>query len=118
MSQIIINNGIILTSTYENIQPLIINKFKKKYITINDTEYLLDKGTLIILMPVMDNLKYFNIESEVDLITQNQFLIHNGDWWVNIRNDIETKKDIILQNKYTKLAIEIIPIEETILEEN
>ncbi len=109
MSNIIINNGIILTNSQTNLQPLIENRSKQKYITIDNTEYLLAPGTLVILVSLVDeNLKEFDIEKDVELISHNQFLIHNGDWWVSVRNDLAAKKDIISNHKFVKLATEVI----------
>lgn len=108
MPQIIINNGIILTNSQSNLIPLIETISKKKYININNIKYLLDKGTLVILVSNIDsNLEQFNIEEEIDLITQNQFLLHNGDWWVSLKEDSSLKKDLILNHKYKVLNIEI-----------
>ncbi len=80
----------------------------KKYITINNIKYLLDKGTLVILVSNTDSsLELFNMVEEINLIIQNQFLMHNGDWWVCLKDDSNIKKDLILNNKYKVLDIEI-----------
>lgn len=108
MSQIIINNGIILTNSLSNLTPNIETISNKKYITINNIKYLLDKGTLVILVSNTDSsLELFNMVEEINLIIQNQFLMHNGDWWVCLKDDSNIKKDLILNNKYKVLDIEI-----------
>lgn len=114
---ILINNGIILTNSYDNIRRLITKQANNKFLLINDKKYLLDINTLIIILPTIDSyLELFDINKEVDLITQNQFLLYNGDWWVNIKNDNKIKKDLILNKQYKELS-EFIE-EETVLIDN
>lgn len=115
---ILINNGIILTNSYDNIRRLITKQVNNKFLLINDKKYLLDINTLIIILPTIDSyLELFDINKEVDLITQNQFLLYNGDWWVNIKNDNKIKKDLILNKQYKELS-EFIEEEETVSIDN
>lgn len=115
---ILINNGIILTNSYDNIRRLITKQVNNKFLLINDKKYFLDINTLIIILPTIDSyLELFDINKEVDLITQNQFLLYNGDWWVNIKNDNKIKKDLILNKQYKELS-EFIEEEETVSIDN
>ena len=85
------------------------NKSKQKFININDKKYNLENGTLVILVSnINSSLELFNIETNIDLISQNQFLLHNGDWWVSLKEDPKVKKDLILNKKYKALKEEFL----------